>query len=357
MTLRPPTPGRRADLRPADLLEMKNGLAAWWASPIGRRFAEGWTEALWETREAGAITQDDLAGSESIILGQAEAYWVSDEMATVVAAAAVSMPPQALRADDLPAPCGFVWFDRPIYVTDRHGKRCGLRAVTWATRTVSLHAHADEAFESGSEEIRRASGISLTWYSDITDAEDDVNKELQERMTPGRWARYQREVHRLSVFHQDAWIFGTSFVPSDVFEEAMTARGLNPGEYVMENTLPQVDTRRVLASFLALQGQKMAVTRLQRADRAGRRRMERAGQNADAEVRVITLRRQYDPSAPTDEHGSGIEWSHRWMVSGHWRNQWVPTLDDHRLTWINPYVKGPEDKELLVKPTVYKVTR
>lgn len=41
------------------------------------------------------------------------------------------------------------------------------------------------------------------------------------------------------------------------------------------------------------------------------------------------------------------EWRHRWVVRGHWRNHWYPSLKDHRPVWISPYLKGPADAPLL----------
>jgi hypothetical protein len=42
--------------------------------------------------------------------------------------------------------------------------------------------------------------------------------------------------------------------------------------------------------------------------------------------------------------GEGPDWQYRWITRGHWRNQWYPSLGEHRQIWIAPYVKGPEDK-------------
>lgn len=61
---------------------------------------------------------------------------------------------------------------------------------------------------------------------------------------------------------------------------------------------------------------------------------------------VVRLRRPR--SAPSDEERD-VNWAHRWIVSGHWRNQWFPSLKTHRQVWIGSYVKGPEDKPLLLR--------
>ena len=72
---------------------------------------------------------------------------------------------------------------------------------------------------------------------------------------------------------------------------------------------------------------------------------------------VVVLRReaadalkQYD-----DDTAAGRIYTHRWWVSGHLRAQWYPSQKAHRLVWIAPYLKGPEDGELIQK--TYAVIR
>lgn len=92
-------------------------------------------------------------------------------------------------------------------------------------------------------------------------------------------------------------------------------------------------------------------------DRAARRRSERAGiAPEDGTIRVVNLRRltRSNTEGPGE---TAVDWSHRWMVSGHWRNQWLPSRGLHRLQWIEAHVKGPEDKPLVVKTTVRNVIR
>ena len=60
------------------------------------------------------------------------------------------------------------------------------------------------------------------------------------------------------------------------------------------------------------------------------------------------------------EDGGQVEWSMRWMVGletgGFWRKQPVgPGRSERKLTWINPYMKGPDDKPLVIRPTVHTV--
>ena len=90
-------------------------------------------------------------------------------------------------------------------------------------------------------------------------------------------------------------------------------------------------------------------------DRAVRRRAERAQLNPSCHV--VTLRKELQDDRHQDT-GNQVEWSHRWLVRGHWRRQFFPSRETHVPVWIHPHVKGPADKPFMEpKPTVYAVTR
>lgn len=83
------------------------------------------------------------------------------------------------------------------------------------------------------------------------------------------------------------------------------------------------------------------------------RRCERTG--VPTGVRVVRLRRA---TGSHIGHGDHLDWSHRWIVSGHWRNQAVGVdRADRRLTWIAPHIKGPDDKPLVMRETVKALVR
>jgi hypothetical protein len=112
------------------------------------------------------------------------------------------------------------------------------------------------------------------------------------------------------------------------------------------------DRRRLMALWVLSSQPGVANVTHIRADRAERRRAERERRSPDVRIRVITLRAQ---PKPTDEDGepSGREYHHRWMVSGHWRNQaFGPKRAFHRPVYINPYLKGPEGAPFLGGATV-----
>jgi hypothetical protein len=90
-----------------------------------------------------------------------------------------------------------------------------------------------------------------------------------------------------------------------------------------------------------------------------RRQMQRSGQQGvfednKADVRVVALRRYRERKPPSGDHRH-VDWRHKWWVTGHHRAQWYSKEKAHKVIWIAPYVKGPEDKPVLEK--IYSVQR
>lgn len=122
-------------------------------------------------------------------------------------------------------------------------------------------------------------------------------------------------------------------------------------------------TRRMLLTMMQHLGatisfchQRVFLDRREPADRAARRRAESHGIDVPPDVHVMMLRR----AVPHDTTESrDVDWSCRWWVRGHWRQQAVgPGRQDRTPVFIAPYVKGPEDRPMKpMMPSVYVVTR
>lgn len=74
-------------------------------------------------------------------------------------------------------------------------------------------------------------------------------------------------------------------------------------------------------------------------------------------IRSILLRRskkEFDADSC-----ESVKWACRWLVSGHWRRLKEPRKSDGaRITYITPYLKGPENKPLRSpRPSLYVVVR
>lgn len=75
-----------------------------------------------------------------------------------------------------------------------------------------------------------------------------------------------------------------------------------------------------------------------------------------SDVKVIQLRRMETSPHKSSPTGEMVDWTCRWIVGGHWRNQIYK--DERKLIYIMPFVKGPPDKPLRVPThTVYQVSR
>lgn len=137
---------------------------------------------------------------------------------------------------------------------------------------------------------------------------------------------------------------------------------LTLGEYlkdIIENggsPMPAVEgcakLARLLYACLAFIRDHIITSAPRLAARPTRKRLERAGFTHEPLIRVVELRRKQSRSEHHDDRDP-VEWSHQWVVSGHWRQQWYPTLGAHQPRWIMPYIKGPEDMPL--KPPRAKV--
>lgn len=92
----------------------------------------------------------------------------------------------------------------------------------------------------------------------------------------------------------------------------------------------------------------------ERLPRAERRRAERRNRPVES-VTIMRLRRAKHPTASGDH--VPVDWTHRWIVRGHWRNQWYPSEQRHRQRYVIPHVKGPDDKPLHVTRKVVEFIR
>lgn len=115
---------------------------------------------------------------------------------------------------------------------------------------------------------------------------------------------------------------------------------------------------RFILAGLAWINQKILVESDGHIERHRRKDFNRKTGQDVRSVRVVNLRRiERTGHAETDEDKR--EYSCRWTVGGHFRNQACgPKFGERRLTWVHPYVKGPDDKPLRVqRQKVYVVDR
>ncbi|WP_018505348.1 hypothetical protein [Parafrankia discariae] len=274
-----------------------------------------------------------LCADEYRRLADAELFYVAGDMVRLAIAAGESLPDFRLEPEDVPAPAGFLVFAEPIgsYVNSDTDPpvRIPVVAISWG--------------QFGAEEWPRG-GVWVTYYVPSNYAGMEA---LAQRLN-GRPLR-QRERDDLRASRAPLVWDNESFLGFGAERDVERTPGDSHGGMGSTSLAPWAQTLR--ATWLLMnQGHIVEVDTLQ-PDRAAARRARRDGL-PPSPVRLIHLRRATrDQGAPVDA-GEAREYTCRWMVRGHWRQQWYPARGVHRPIWINPHLKGPDDKPLRTGETV-----
>lgn len=321
-------------LRPMQLPEFRCDLADFTASPLGleymQRLGGGWArpEGISPADEQEidnfGLSAQELCDGEVKGLRGAALFHVSETMTDLAVAAAASLPEFQLADFDLPARTGFIFFDKPIALLERHSgpgqhPATQIRACLWQRQDLP-------------------DGYGIVWESFY-----------------GDWYQWLDDAVSRGYFDQavlaDCIGRDHPLQLETYCGEPLVISGNKPKysqrEHAMAQELESV-SRVLRSAWLLLQQPLAQVTEVSPA-RGTRRRMQRAGREA-ASVRVIELRRRQHAVADSQ---SEREWHHQWIVRGHWRNQWYPAHEVHRPIWIAPHIKGPEGAPMLGGEKVY----
>jgi len=309
---------------PTRAVEVQDETARFFMSEAGVEFMRGIIKARTEDNYETLFTEaGKRAAFELRVMMGARTYFVTQDMLEVAEHAARSMPAQPMVDTDMPCPTGFVVFERALPMPDVHGKLLAFVAFSWSIII-------------DSDGVR---GTAWTYYGDATDGRDEYLADM-----PWQW-----KVTRLLYIGENSEGFGMGENAPEVTAERY---GIDT-ERVVE---ARVYMRRLpLALWALMQSEGVASVTEERADRAARRRLVKSNSPLTGEVSVVRLRRPHHDSDASGE--SAVEWSRRWIVSGHWRRAWRPSVKAHRLTWIAPFVKGPEDKPLVIPRRVHVLDR
>jgi hypothetical protein len=345
-----------------DALNEKHRIATWWLTDMGQAYGRNFHEDVVRKDRPGRAAYVDIANREASKLRGADPVWVSDEVMDLVEAAAdhESFNFEPIHAEDLFSESGFALLPRGRFQTDVNGLRVSFRAFSWGP---DWRRWAELDGETGTDPA-----LSVTLYTDWHDdlylgrEEGEFWGDLDprdlmphEREEQGR--RWRRSFGSdLSMFHSAFIPWGV--LPEEIFNEEVeaNARAAGVGE-TSEGAVRHsvLGLWSFIQAFFRLAGQRIVLRERTQGDRKSRRRMARVQPDNDG-VLVVRLRRPANP-----KHGSGesdVEWSQRWIVLGHWRDQWYPSVEEHRQIWIAPHVKGPDDKPLIYhSDRVYEFVR
>lgn len=288
-----------------DALEKQLELLRVWKGEQGKRWAtlisQGAAIVSLTGREVQQMAIDDLS--------YADCYFVDRKICELLETVSITMPDSILLPELVPSETGWVYLEKatsvgPISKVEKgmYGNPPRLKAFTWHREKLVEAIHRNSYIE----------GIALTFYEDGP---------LPLPLAVAGWD--------FGANWSSSWDKTKTTSAFKVEEEVLNLRFREIGRYVM-----------TLFSFI---NQKLLVVSHQRANRATRKRYERERKIETPLIRVILLRAKKTASGKEQRE---VEWSCRWIVRGHWRQQWYPSLSNHKAIWIIPYIKGPEDKPL-----------
>lgn len=339
---------RQTRFTAADVAGLRRELADWYGGPTGvQYYHNAIILGQQQIRPPGPPERvaRQLAAAEATRLREGDLWYVDEDLCALLNAAHPSMPAFAPRPQDLPSKTGFVVFAEPIaaYAAAEARRDDVVELLATAGGGGDDIRHASDKIYQGQARIVAASWSPVTkphwpagglWMSFYATSAVHVGDILAHDPDAARRARSM--MPPLSVDNEAAIAWRPEDAPPDGYQLT--------GDDDQHGTLTWA--RLVFATFQLAAQANLAETGQHTSSRAERRRNERAGLPERA-VRIIRLRRALTDERDTDPAAAGREWRHRWVVRGHWRNHWYPSLGDHRPLWIAPYLKGPSDAPLL----------
>lgn len=253
-------------------------------------------------------------------------YFVTKDMSTLVQHAADGLEDEDLWDPSLaPTGCGFVRFERPLVMMDVRGQQMLAHWVTWGPAP---------------------GGTLITLWNDVRDP-DEVVKLLRSQFG----ALVDRVMGHWSLLGGTPVKFGSSLGPARIpvpegYAVRLEEEGIEP--------TPFTSAARLVHALWLMLDQAVVSTREENVRAKYTHKARKM--NLPTKVTVIDLRRM--EGVKREDGESHVEWSHRWVVRGHWR--WVPCgpgKTERRRIWIHDFVKGPEGKPLVISQKVYALRR
>lgn len=366
-------------------------------SPRGRAYIEGFAASInRKVEQSGSGPQWTGPGAHMEMPDRvraaafmADPFWIEPEMMTLWQAAAEGFNPEPLHEQDVMTDVGFVYLPRPYEWTDIHGLATTFRAFMWARTNIIIESGAAndrlvapgmqimlfhqvgdrDGYDTGTGGVTNDPALAKYGVPFIdTGAGISSNNPDWEGVGkpdgPGRWVvPYSVTSFRpgdLILDHVMPWMFGADYrntgkvvIPvGEADEDGVRTTRQDPVAFKAggKGSVHDVDPRNIMRPIQCLwrlMQQTIATQDPTRASKPFRRRWEKAGLD-ERKITVIRLRRPKTEPEPDAEPRS-VDWQSRWVVRGFWRNQWFPSLSIHRQVWINPYIKGPADRPLVIR--------
>jgi len=302
----------------------------------------------------------------------AECFFIKDEMTDLVLFASQKLDDTDLFDPTLaPTDKGFAYFEKPVPLIDVRGRELLINVITWERIFNEEIGNFVISMSCWNDTARTPDEVAI----EIISNKDKAHQELLKKIGRFHWIKSETVKPGTTVGSKEIElteqelqaIKETTFDKSYGVEQKDNSLDYNRlsdkawEEYKEKIITNPTNVVRILHAYWLLMSQSIVEQSKEKGDRAQRRRLER--ENCPTEVVVIQFRKRkyYNERGEETEESKKIDWSHRWLVGGHWR--WQPYKDPiskgeiKKRIWINPYVKGPEDKPLVMKDKIYVLAR
>lgn len=303
-------------MKPSDLPALRQDVGKYLRSDMGKQLWHAAGAKYGFAGQMGANEEDRsrLLEQERLRWKLAELFYVTRDMAQLALVAGSTLPSFKLRREDLPSECGMLYYEEAFdRAATADGRRTAVQVCAWGPVV--------------SETMRRR-GVWMSFWA-------DQRFTLDQALSLGRMTRAQVDamahaLPRLGYDDEGIWWFDRD----DDEQGDDRTLGLEGVAGMM---------RVIRASWLLMQQPISSIRRLQ--PRHSELRMMRRRKLDPRSVRIVSLRHRQTESVGNEAETR--EYTHRWIVRGHWRNQWYPSQGRHIPLWIHAHVKGPEGAPLL----------
>lgn len=337
-----------SDNLPAHALDVQLDLFRYYTKDTyGRRYADTILQATM-VDDDGHDLERPIEGMgimlhEKILIG--ETYAVAEEIIDVLEHGAETIPEFVLELSDIPAPAGFVWLERPIVFPDRHDRTLVVRAFGWHVTKLRGNLEEDRSAIAEIAEVSPALAV----------AAELARREGREVMCCVVWTDPTDERDHLHAKYAEESMHDVTRAPHDLMSMIVGFWEIGRSEWY---DLSSERFGKLVLTFLRFIEEPWVDYRQMVPHRHQRKRAVRT-RRAEPQVHVVQLRRALSRGGKSGRGGGPpVEWDHRWLVRGHWRNQACgPGRKDRRPRYIPEHIKGPEDKPLVVHDKIFSVDR
>lgn len=305
-----------------------------------------------------------LTREERIRLSRADMWYVDQNTCHLVSEAYGTMPAFKIQRHDLPSRYGFVVFDEPIMA-----KQLDMRHEEFFTGAVKMllddigydfvpRVSLQEFVQliiADPSGVAATMGLSPERQQYVVDYIDRAKKirglgsgimhvraiswgdHSLDRGLDGTWMTFYVNTEVTDVSGREKI---ENITPLKMIIEGEMFINWSNGQRIGGDEGTYDWFKMLLATFRLASQRNLCDETIERTSRAERRRCQRDNLGC-SDIRVVRLRSGSNRPA---EPGKGREYSCRWRVAGHWRQQWYATKEEHRPIWIMDHVKGPDDK-------------